>query len=154
MTLVGQGGQCFSWCNCACWSCYLDPSQLGHCLHVVCFLINCSVMANKWNASLNSTVCVRTCICVWVAVKFNRSHCKNAPACIMCPYGADTHVQISVLTTCVQLYESKIFIYLAETVFIAGNVEEFLVYFLTLPWCLLCLPVELWLVYLCAYSWH
>lgn len=32
---------------------------------------------------------------------------------------------------------SKIFIYLAETIFIAGSVDEFLVYFLTLPWCLL-----------------
>lgn len=32
---------------------------------------------------------------------------------------------------------SKIFIYLAATIFIAGSVDEFLVYFLTLPWCLL-----------------
>lgn len=32
---------------------------------------------------------------------------------------------------------SKIFIYFAETIFIAGSVDEFLVYFLTLPWCLL-----------------
>jgi len=46
--------------------------------------------------------------------------------------------------TCVQLYEPKVFIYLAGTVFLAANADEFLVYFLTLPRCLLCLPMELW----------
>lgn len=45
----------------------------------------------------------------------------------------------------------KIFIYLAQTVFIAGNVDEFLVHFLTRPWCLLCLPMELWPVYVYIY---
>lgn len=58
------------------------------------------------------------------------------------------------LTMCAIEQACKIFINLAETVFLARNVDEFLVYFLTLPWWLLCLQTELLPVYLCAYSGH
>lgn len=79
---------------------------------------------------------------------------QNARTCMDFVFFYDMRVQMHVLATCVPSYESKIFIYLAETVFIAGNVDEFLVYFLTLPWCLLCLPGELWPVCLCSDSGH
>lgn len=77
------------------------------------------------------------CVGTRVPVKHNYLVCRNAPMCIMCRYGTYLHEQIYVLTTCIQMSASKIFIYLAETIFIAGSMDEFLVYFLTLQWCLL-----------------
>lgn len=122
--------------------------------------MNCSIMGNDCLV-LGVISHKLLCVCVRACVsdgKFSMFALHNVSACMyFCTFMGHTvymHAQMYVLTTCAQLYESKIFIYLAETVFIAGNVDEFLVYFLTLPWCLLCLPVELWPVYLCAYSGH
>lgn len=133
MTLAQRGALAFNWRNRASQLFGSHRSELGHCLHV-------AVLQTAHSGRQQSTFRHRflmSCVGTRVPVKHNCLDCGNGPACIMCRYGTCLREQIYVLTTCIQMSASKIFIYLAETIFIAGSVDEFLVYFLTLPWCLL-----------------
>lgn len=133
MTLTQRGALAFGWRNRASQLFGSHCSELGHCLHV-------AVLRTAHSGRQQSRFRPRflmNCVGTRVPVKHNCLDCENAPACIMCRYGTYLCEQIYVLTTCIQMSASKIFIYLAETIFIAGSVDEFLVHFLTLPWCLL-----------------
>lgn len=135
-----RGALAVGWCNRASLLFGSHCSELGHCLRVAAlrtaysgrqqsrfrqhFSINCT------GACMLKTAC-KSMLILWIVEKKK----KHA-------YGI-----ISFDHTCTNKYmswwhvskclTSKIFIYLVETIFIAGSVDEFLVYFLTLPWCLL-----------------
>lgn len=128
-----DGRVIFGWCNRASPLFRSHCLELGHCLHVAVLRTAHSGRQQSRFRRLFLMHYIGTCL----PVKHNCLDCKNAPMCTMYCYGTYLCEQIYVLMTCIQMSASKIFIYLAETIFIAGNVDEFLVYFLTLPWCLL-----------------